>query len=114
MHGTSIEAMHLAHQEQPKTFSSKMFKKITKEGKQRFGAWIQEIRSWVSRHGLDMFQGSQRLLKMCQRYCQTSSTKTPKNDHEKHQKKRNFIFGREVTYEFGLLITSPCAITSHS
>jgi len=61
MHGTSIEAMHLAHQEQPKTFSSKMFKKITKEGKQSFGAWIQEIRSWVSRHGLDMFQGSQRL-----------------------------------------------------
>ena len=87
MHGASIEAMHLAHQEQPKTFSSKMFKKITKEGKQSFGAWIQEIRSYVSRYGLDMFQGSQRLLKMCQRYSHTSSTKTPKNDHDKNQKK---------------------------
>jgi len=90
MHGTSIEAMHLAHQEQPKTFSSKMFKKITKEGKQSFGAWIQEIRSWVSRHGLDMFQGSQRLQNVPRNQPNQQHENLQKNDHKNHRKRENW------------------------
>jgi hypothetical protein len=40
-----------------------MFKKINKRGLKSkvLEASNQEIRNWASRHGLDMFQGSQRL-----------------------------------------------------